>query len=181
MRRTLSVLFILIFQLAFCFPALAEGVGQNEIEEKLKAAFVLNFAKFTRWPGDSTAGGNGRFNFCLFASEAGHEAFQGFSAKKVLSKPVRIIEVGEGDVDFDQCQVVYISQFAGVPVESILGKSLEKPVLTISDIAGFVQSGGMIEFIRTGDRLGFIINKSGAGRGGLEFNASLLNLASEVQ
>jgi hypothetical protein len=55
-----------------------------------------------------------------------------------------------------------------------------QPVVTVSDIKGFVKTGGQIEFVSKGNRLSFTINHTAMKERGLQASASLLNLATEV-
>jgi hypothetical protein len=53
-------------------------------------------------------------------------------------------------------------------------------LVTVSDIPGFAQLGGMIELPLEGERVGIVINRSSARKSGFEFNAQLLRLARVI-
>ena len=53
-------------------------------------------------------------------------------------------------------------------------------MVLVSDLEGFVESGGTVEFKDQGGRLSFLINNSKAKKQGLSVSSSLLNLAVEV-
>ncbi len=53
-------------------------------------------------------------------------------------------------------------------------------VVTVSDIRGFVDFGGSIEFVTRSNRLSFIINLANAYKQEVHMNAFLLNLATRV-
>ena len=54
-------------------------------------------------------------------------------------------------------------------------------VVTVSDLPGFVDGGGAIEFVTKGERLAFLINNSSLNQRGLEVSASMLDLAAGVR
>ena len=56
----------------------------------------------------------------------------------------------------------------------------ELRLVTVSDIPGFAQLGGMIELPLEGERVGIVINRSSARKSGFEFNAQLLRLARVI-
>jgi hypothetical protein len=53
-------------------------------------------------------------------------------------------------------------------------------VLTISDAQGFVDQGGVIELVESGDRFEFDINLGAAQRAGLRLSSQLLKLGRRV-
>lgn len=79
-----------------------------------------------------------------------------------------------------QCHLLYISQSEKSDLDALLSRTEQQPVVTVSDIPGFVTSGGSIEFIIKEDRLSFIINHSVLKKRGIQANASMLDLAASV-
>jgi hypothetical protein len=53
-------------------------------------------------------------------------------------------------------------------------------VLTVGDDEGFLEAGGILELIRTGNTLQFAVNLPAAKNAGLKFDARLLSLAQRV-
>ena len=76
--------------------------------------------------------------------------------------------------------MVFVSQSEESNIERILKLVAGKPVVTVSDIAGFVDAGGIFEFKNQRGRLVFVINNTQAKTMGLSISSSLLNLAVEV-
>ncbi len=54
------------------------------------------------------------------------------------------------------------------------------PVLTVSDLPGFAQQGGVIGLVRQSGRLRFEVNRGVAQSAGLRLSADLLSLAMTV-
>ncbi|MCX5637000.1 MAG: YfiR family protein, partial [Planctomycetota bacterium] len=54
------------------------------------------------------------------------------------------------------------------------------PVLTISEMEGFIEKGGMINFITEESKVRFEINDSAAKKSGLQISSKLLSLAKKV-
>jgi len=53
-------------------------------------------------------------------------------------------------------------------------------VLTVSDAAGFLDAGGMIQFLNENDRVRFAINTDATTRAKLKVSSKLLSLARPV-
>ncbi len=57
----------------------------------------------------------------------------------------------------------------------------KKPILTVSSMPGFLQHGGMIQFLQIDNRVRFSVNLSPAQESGLELSSELLKVAVQVQ
>jgi hypothetical protein len=55
------------------------------------------------------------------------------------------------------------------------------PILTVSDAPGFVNRGGMIEFVLDSNRVRFEINLAAARAAGLNLSSELLRVATAVR
>jgi hypothetical protein len=78
----------------------------------------------------------------------------------------------------DDCQLVYIGENA--ELSEILLLLGEQPVLTVSDAAGFIEEGGIIQFILIQNKVRFRINVAAANAAGLNISSKLLSLAVSV-
>lgn len=170
------VLFVfLVLQFGSVGPAATVTAAERDLEYKLKAAFLLNFAKFTTWPvGISRQ----NFTLCVLGEDPFGAAFTGIESKTIAGKPIELV-LTRDITQTGKCQLVYVSASEGGQLDRILQAFNGRPVLMVSDIDAFAADGGIIEFV-TQDRLGFIINLTQAKRAGLKINASLLNLAAKV-
>jgi hypothetical protein len=65
-------------------------------------------------------------------------------------------------------------------VPEILGSLQGFSVLTVSDIDGFAEEGGVIQFVIEEDRVRFVINLEAASRAKLKINSKLLALARVI-
>ncbi|MCK5905932.1 MAG: YfiR family protein, partial [Gammaproteobacteria bacterium] len=64
--------------------------------------------------------------------------------------------------------------------QHILAVLRNRPILTISDIDGFSQKGGMITLININERIHFEINPVAFKRAGLKVSSKLIELARLV-
>jgi hypothetical protein len=54
------------------------------------------------------------------------------------------------------------------------------PVLTVSDMPGFIEHGGMVQFVLENDNVRFEVNLSAANKSGLALSSQLLKVAARV-
>ena len=163
------------------FGSTAQVYAQNGEEQrlnKLKAAFVLNFARFTVWP-EHILTQSDVFTLCVFGDDPIGKAFAGVESKRIATKPIRVIRTNDIS-EAPQCNLVYVGKSERDRLESLWEDLADLPILLVSDIEDFVDYGGIIELSTIGPRLGFIINNSKAKQNELKINSSLLDLASEV-
>lgn len=160
--------------LLYSFSAPAETTVRGEY--KLKAAFMYNFAGFTSWPSDPLDS----FHFCVLGKDPFNDDLTALQNKLVHDVPLKILkitDIGESD----RCQLLYVSTSLTDQAETIISRLEGKPVLTVSDIDGFTDYGGMIGLRIIDNRIRFEINADAASRAGISFSSKLLALATTVR
>jgi hypothetical protein len=151
---------------------------QSELEYKVKAAFLLNFTKFVTWP--ETVNTSAAFPLCVVGEDPFGAALNGVEEKQISGQYINLrrgLVIGDG---LEQCRMLFVGNSERTNLKRILKIVAGKPVVTVSDIEGFAQAGGMFEFKDQGGRLSFVINNTKAKESGLRISASLLSLALEV-
>ena len=91
-----------------------------------------------------------------------------------LTRANRFEEMGD-------LQVLFVGEgIDGAHVSHLLASLEGKPVLTVSALEGFVEMGGMVEFVRHRNRVRFSLNPVVAKRQGLRMRARLQRLAIRI-
>ena len=147
-----------------------------EREAILKAAFVLNFARYTSWP---PPGPGNRYHICIVGQDPVGDAIRLLDGKPLKGKTV-VVRPAASDASHSSCQMLYISRSNADDVGSILAATEGKPILTVSDLPRFVHAGGMIGLKIADNRVRFDINAAIARKVGLQLSAQLLRLADMV-
>jgi hypothetical protein len=91
-----------------------------------------------------------------------------------------IIERLEDSSNLDSCHVLYLAKSLQYEMLSIVDSIHSKPILTVSQLAGFSESGGMIELYHKEDRIRFKVNLRLIRESELDLSSSLLKLADIV-
>ncbi len=151
---------------------------QGGVEYKVKAAFLLNFARFITWPSQNTSAEG--FPLCVVGEDPFGEALAGIETKMVGGKQVSLQYLQSSTMELGQCRMVFVSRSEKNNLSRILKRIAGLPVVSVSDIDGFSDAGGLFEFKDQRGRLSFIINNSKAKSMGLSISSSLLNLAVDV-
>jgi hypothetical protein len=77
-------------------------------------------------------------------------------------------------------KILFVSDSESTRVTEILADVATQPVLTVSDIDGFAQTGGMIGFYKDAGRVKFEINPRPASSSHLQVSAKLLQVGRIV-
>ena len=177
----LSRIFVLLLSMAcLCGNTAIVRSADQEVEYKVMAAFLLNFAKFTTWPASTWPGESTPFTLCIVGNDPFGSALDGIEQKEIGGRKISLQKVPSVTDVPGQCQILFVSGAEPGQVESLLTLLGRKPIVTVSDIEGFATRGGMIEFKNKDDRLSFLINNRKAKENDLQFSASLLHLAIDV-
>lgn len=176
MRHILTRMAVCVFWLLAMQAPFSHAQEQTEDANLLKAAFIYNFAKFTRWPDEVWAGEESPLNLCLAGSDSLTDAVEMLEGKPVKEHRVSIKQISELQ-DLSPCHMLYIASSEGPHLDEILGSAQGKSILTISELSDFASAGGMIELIQQEGHTRFIINKQVANQHGLRFSSRLLSLA----
>jgi hypothetical protein len=147
-----------------------------EREGILKAAFVLNFARYTSWPPPEPGD---RYRICIVGRDSVGDAMRLLDGKPLKGKTVAVLPATT-DFASSSCQLLYISKSESGEMRRILAAADGKPILTVSDLPSFAQAGGMIGLKIVDNRVRFDINARIAKNVGLQLSAQLLRLADLV-
>ncbi|MBT2970029.1 MAG: YfiR family protein [Candidatus Thiodiazotropha sp. (ex Ctena orbiculata)] len=164
----------------WCIPPQANGVEQRSDENILKAVFIYNFAKFTRWPSETWTKNGTSLRICSIGNDELSQALVRLNGRKVRELPVTI-EHREESNNLDNCHLLYLARSMQHLMLEINKSIRTKPVLTVSEITDFSKQGGMIELYRINSRIRFKINLQAAREAGLDLSSRLLKLAVDVK
>jgi hypothetical protein len=156
----------------------AAGAGSDEY--RLKAAFLLNFAKLVEWPA-SAAPAPGAPLVLAVAAPAGvrDSIAAGLAGAAVAGHPVEVRGVVDpGDVV--GCHIVFVSVDGG-DVAALVAAARGSSALTVGESRDFARRGGVIRFFEEKRKLRFEINPGAADRAGLRISSRLLGLARLVE
>lgn len=154
--------------------------AQTPTEAQVKAAYVLNFAKFAEWPAASFASAASPLNVCVLGTPETHAAFAGIQGKPAQGRDVQVRALPRPG-DTAGCHVLYVDAVERAGAAAALKSVTGRPVLTVSDAEGFIDAGGMLGLVLVEGRIRFDASREAARAGGLQLRAQLLSLARTVR
>lgn len=168
---------IKIFLSAFLAPVFfisAANAAETSREYVVKAAFLYNFIKFVTWENEQTPES---VSICAFGDPEFIRDLKSIEGKKAHEKNISVNEMESLNKSI-QCNVLFISRYESPDYKKIIAEAEKHRILTVSDIDGFAEKGGIIELFTTDDnKIRFRINIRAAEKSGLKISSELLKLA----
>ena len=149
-------------------------------EYQVKAVYLFNFSKFTRWPAAAFNNSQTPIRICVL----GKNPFDDFNVlvkNKIVKKRKVTVEQLDDFRKSNHCHILFVSKSEQGDQAAILAYTKQYPVLTVSDIKNFVVRGGMVQFYFRGRKVRFMIDPNTLKEAGLSASANLLRVAKIVK
>lgn len=147
-------------------------------EYEVKAAFLYNFAKFVRWSPDQALGPT--FVVAVIGEDPFGEILdRTFAGKTLEERRVEIRRIESPD-DATKVQLLFIGSSERARLAQILKGLQGSNVLTVGEMDGFAERGGMIAFRVRDDVVRFDINLGEVERARLKMSSQIIRLAQRV-
>jgi len=173
-----SFMVMLLFGISFqVIPSVkADVMSENDV----KAAYIFNFAKFVEWPEKAFASKSAPIVLCVLGDDSLGDAIQNLETKKIKGRSLSVVRTRSKE-QIRSCHILYISESEKKEISDILSKMDGRPCLTVSSVNEFAAQGGMIGFVRKGNKVRFEVNPDAVRRAELAVSSRLLNLAIIVR
>lgn len=149
-------------------------------EYLVKGSLLINISKFVKWPAVALPETPRIFTIGVLGMNPFADRLDELArAGQIQGRRVRVVHF-KGLEEVEGCQLVFVSVSETRRLDSILPALHARHILTVSDIRGFMDRGGMVGLIVANNRVQFEINEAAARSGGLKFSSQVLRLAHRV-
>lgn len=189
----LIVLALVLFMAAITPKAWAASTTSSEYQ--IKAAFLYNFIKFVDWPEEKLHDGNEPIIIGIIGKNPFGNAFEPLKNKSAKGEIV-IIKHFKGLEELEKSKekpeqheqldaireshLLFICRSEKKKFTEIINMVEGYSVLTIADDEGFLESGGIINFVMEENKVRFEISAAAAKRAKLKIRSQLLRLAKRI-
>lgn len=174
--RWRASLLVWLAGLAPCHCAFAQ---QPLPEQQAKAGFVFNFARYVEWPERAFASRESPLVICVLGRDVFGSALTAVEKRQIQGHPL-LVRVGITTETARGCHVIFFSDSEHRRLAPILRTLGSEPILTVSDIDGFIDVGGAIGLVQGEQRLEFEINRDALDQAQLKASSNLLRLARNL-
>jgi hypothetical protein len=189
------VLALVLFITAIAPKAWADSA--QTLEYQVKAAFIYNFIKFVDWPKEKLADSNEPVIIGIVGKDPFGDAFAPVKDKDDKGRKVTIKRFksfqelkeskGNDQGELNQqieamrkCHLLFVCPSESERIPDIIASVKGHGVLTVADTQGFLEAGGVINFVMEEQKVRFEINVTTAKRTKLQIRSQLLRLAKRV-
>lgn len=148
-------------------------------EYEVKTALIYSIIKFVSWPESDKNRIGSPLCIAVLGQDPFNKDIDAIRGKTLKGRPVEIKRIHRIE-DIKGCEVLFICSSEKWQLPRILKYVQNLPVLTIADLGGFAQAGGMINLITVNNRVQFEINNNAAIRAQLRISSQLLKLAKII-
>jgi len=156
------------------------GASHAVEEYQLKAALILNFARFTSWPEDTFTDATAPLHLCVLGDNVLQKTFDSLSKKRIAKHPV-VVTVANPLKEPASCHAIFVTGQDREQLPRMFAAIAGKPVLTIGEMSGFNDTGGMIKLFNVDGRLKFQVNINNTQDAGIKLSSRLLKLAHSIE
>ena len=165
---------------------LASAHQDVAVINKVKAAFVLNVARFVTWPTEVFEDKNTRLMLCYYRSNPFDDGLHSIMGKTVAGRQLEIKQIEQLSAA-GSCQILLISQSELGNFAREAKKDLPPSLLTVTDrtnakpgSTAASPKGIIVTLVRKGAQIGFEIDLSLSRTAGLKMSSQMLKHARIV-
>lgn len=168
---------LLVLLLTLPSPAAAQQIGEYHI----KAVFLCNLTHFVNWPATAD-----READAFVIGIYGPDPFESILDKAIVgekkrNRPVKVERYRSlQELVPQKCNILFIHSTRIAEWKAIQQHLKGFPVLTVADVAGFPEMGGMVNLLKDGQKIQVEINHNVVQASGISVSSKLLNLARIV-
>jgi hypothetical protein len=171
----------ILLVLAAVAPREAQAQPAASKEYQLKAAFLFNFAQFVEWPPSAFPNTDTPISICILGENPFGSALDETVRGAIVHNRRLLIQRAPRVENLKDCHLIFISRSETARIAGVLAELEPRAVLTVSEVEGFAQRGGIINMYLAGNKVRFEINLAVARRKGLKISSELLSLGRLIE
>lgn len=145
---------------------------------ELRAVFLLNLARFVRWPEHSLGDAKAPFVIGYYGNDPiSLPLEQIVHDESIDGHPIELRQLRRG-ADLSGCHVVFFSPAHAADQAPAIRAQRNRPILLVGDGEGFLALGGHIQFYQLGNQLRLRVNSDSLRESQLVPNSQLMRVAT---
>ncbi len=179
LRACITGAAVLLLAIVVLSSPLAAAEPPAVPEYKVKAAFLVNFVRYTTWPPEVFPSDDAP----IIIGVLGNDPFGAVLERTILTqKSGRRLELRHvtSAEQATKCHLVFIAKSEQGHEAAWLAALADAPVVTIGESGQAIARGSLLEFVIVGNRVRFDANWAAMQRAGVKFSSQLLASAKKV-
>jgi hypothetical protein len=160
----------------------AEASAQPSLREyETKALFIFNLIKLTEWPAEVFSSDTSPFVLGVIGKNPFGDAMGIIAGKKIRDREIQVKEFESMEEARKQSHVLFINLPEKNSFAELLDQLQGSNVLTVSDLDGFVDKGGMVGIAVEKKHIIFRLNMRALAGSKVVLPSQVLKLAREIR
>lgn len=156
-------------------------INPAETQNQIKAQFIYNFVNYVEWPADAFENATSSIRICIYGDVPFSSYLLSFAGSVIGERELTfIISTAINDI-YSGCHILYVGNDRRLDLPKFWKQIKYTYVLSVGEQRGFSDQGGIINIVRTRDKLQFDVNISNALKNGLFLDSDLLSLARVIK
>jgi uncharacterized protein DUF4154 len=152
----------------------------ESLELRVKAAFLYKFAGYVEWPPKSFERPETPVTIGVIGAESlAAELTQAVTGRTVNDRPVTVRRLKAGE-SLTGIHVLFVGRAENARLDQLAQSAQPRSILTVTESAGALERGSVINFVLTDGRVRFEIALDSAEKSGLKLSSRLLAVAQQV-
>jgi hypothetical protein len=171
----------LILGLVFTSRRASAAESTTQLEYKVKAGYLFNFARFITWPTSAFPFTNSPFIIGVLDGGEASPIIRGLmEGKQIDGRPVEVRSVLAETISQD-IHVLLVTRAADKSPEELRKLSKSAPLLMVGETDEFAERGGTIGFVRENESVRLTLCLERATESGLKVSSKLASVARLVK
>jgi hypothetical protein len=168
---------------AALLAAWSAGAAEDaaSLEQRVKAAFLYQFASYVEWPALSFAQPDTPVTIAVMGAEQLAAELKQLSAGRTVGgRKVEVRQVRPGDT-LAGINILFIGSAENARLAQVVQTAKSRPMLIVTEADGALTQGSMINFVIVDRRVRFEVALDSVERSGLKLSSRLLAVAQQVR
>jgi hypothetical protein len=155
------------------------GIAQPSTpsESQVKAAFVINFAKYVEWPASAFDRTDSPIIIAVLGKSNVAAALQQMIPGRIIDGRNLVMEQLASGAKPGRCHILFVPASEPQLSPGLVADLRNAGVLTVGESGDFLDSGGMINLALRDQRIALEVNLPAADQAGIKLSSKLLSVA----
>jgi hypothetical protein len=158
----------------------ATSAPEQQTVEQLEAAVIMTFARFIEWSPEEFSSSAAPIVVGIIGDEAVAIALETIARGKNVAGRTMAVRRLQWDSEIVGVQMIFIGEPEKRRLRVVLDRIRSRQIVSVSALADFGRTGGMITLTFTDGRISFAVNSAATAVSGVRLSSFLLSHATKV-
>ncbi|QDQ25003.1 YfiR family protein [Chitinimonas arctica] len=172
---------LLLAVLAWLFASLTASWADSEIEYQVKAAYLYKFTSYVEWPESVFSQADSALTIGVLDADVLAEELGKLLVGRTVNNRHIVLKRLKPGAPLTGVQILFIGRHEADRLKALLESLQAQPILVVTESAGALNLGSVINFVQVDNRIRFEISRGMAEKNSLKLSARLLAVAQQIR